>query len=373
MKKPVRVAVIGAGMIANAAHLPALMEHVRSGEAVLVAVADPRVETARETAKRYGIDQAYEDPGRMLEHEAPDLAVVLTPNAYHKQWTLEAFRAGAHVVCEKPVAVCARDARAMYAAAKEAGRILFGGQCMRWRNEMQAGKELIARGEIGKPYFADISSIRRYGVPSWGMFHMKKHNFGGPFCDIGVHVLDALLWMTGNPKFVSVSGSSYSRVVRRSGEVLASLAESGAPAGVFTPRKYDPAEFSVEEFSAGRLLFEGDFSVNFKIAWAIHLPSTDLVMDIAGEEGGLSVEKHMLYKNIGRYQSEVALKEYDNRPGGDRPFAQHYYMYEDIFRCLNEGAPFRVREEEVVNMADLIDCFYRSAESGGEVRAGEIE
>ena len=365
----IRVAIIGAGMIANAAHLPALQIHVKNGEARIVGVADTRMEAARETAKRYGIDQAFDDPEELLEKTAPDLAVICTPNMYHKHWTLRAIHHGANVLCEKPVALSAADAIEMYDAAEKQGVQLFAGQCMRWRNEIQVGHEIIRQGEIGKPYFADISSIRRYGIPSWGMFHMKNHNFGGPFCDIGVHIIDSLLWMTGNPKFVSVSGTNYSRVHQVNAGVLTSLAESGAPAGVFTPRAYDPAEFSVEEFSTGRLLFEDDFSVNFKIAWAVFLPSSDMSMDIVGNLGGLSTEKHTLYKNVGRYQAEISLKEYENRPNADRDFALHYYMYDDVFKSLQEGAPFRVTREEAVNMADVIDCFYRSAQARTEIKS----
>lgn len=369
MKRKFRIAVIGAGMIANAAHIPAIMEHVKNNEAELVGVADPREEIARETALRNGIPNAFADPEEMMEKTAPDLVVICTPNAYHKHWTLRAAAHGASILCEKPIAVCAEDAKEMYAATKAVGVMLFSGQCMRWRNEIQVGRELISAGEIGTPYFADISSIRRYGVPSWGMFHMRQHNFGGPFCDIGVHLIDSLLWMTGNPKFVSASATNYSRVVKNSGEVLTSLAESGAPAGVFTPRKYDPSEFSVEEFSVGRLLFENEFSVNLKIAWAVFLPSTDMQIDIVGDKGGLSTEKHMLYKNIGRYQSEIALKEYENRIGVDRAFSLHYYMYDDVFKTLHEGIPFRVTEQETINMADIISCFYESARTGREVRS----
>lgn len=369
MSKPIRVALIGAGMIANAAHLPALKEHVANGEAELVGIASKRITSAQETATRHGIAQAFDDPEEMLEKTHPDLVVISTPNSYHKQWTLRAAAHGAHILCEKPVAVSAADAREMYAAARNAGVKLFAGQCMRWRNEVQVGHDLISAGEIGTPYFADISSIRRYGIPSWGMFHMKEHSFGGPFCDIGVHVIDSMLWMTGNPKFISAAGTNYNRVVKNNGEVLTSLAESGAPAGIFTPRKYDPSEFSVEEFSTGRLLFENDFSVNFKIAWAVFLPSSDMSMDIVGDKGGLSTEKHMLYKNIGKYQTEISIKEYDNRPGAGRDFAAHYYMYDDIFKSINNDEPFRVTEEEVVNMADIIDCFYKSAETGHEVKS----
>ena len=99
--KQYKVAIIGNGMICNAAHIPA---YKAMGDKVkIVAVADIREEAAKETAERHGIPKYYVDPYKMLEEEKPDIISVCTPNAYHKEYTLAGFRAGCHVVCEKPV------------------------------------------------------------------------------------------------------------------------------------------------------------------------------------------------------------------------------------------------------------------------------
>ena len=238
---------------------------------------------------------------------------------------------------------------------------------------MQYAKELIDRGEIGAPYFCDMSFIRRYGIPMWGMFHMKEHNVGGPFCDLGVHLLDSLLWMTGNPKILSVSGNAYKRIAGKGEEVLYSVAESGAYGGVFTPRPYDCREFTVEEFAAGSIRMEGGFSVNFKIAWAVNLPATGITLHIAGDKGGLMVNEKKLLKNIGRYQAEIDLKPYDNRPYGDKNFSQHWHMYEHILEVLQGETEPRVKPDETKNVVSAIECFYKSAELNREIFVTELE
>ena len=212
MQSPLRVAIIGTGMIANAAHLPALSNLSRQGLVEVVACADIREHAAAETAKRHGIPAYYSDPERMLEEIRPDFVSVCTPNNYHKQWTLAALRAGAHVACEKPMAVSLRDAEEIFQTADACDRQVFPCQCMRWRNYMQHAKRMVASGEIGALYFSDIAFIRRYGIPTWGMFHMKKHNFGGPFCDLGVHLIDSLLWILGDARVESVSGSAVTKL-----------------------------------------------------------------------------------------------------------------------------------------------------------------
>ena len=234
-----RVAIIGTGMIANSAHFPALNVLRKEGVVDVVGVADIREEAAAETAKRHDVPNYYKDPQKMLDELKPDFVAVCTPNVYHKEWTIKALRTGAHVACEKPLALTVSDAEEMWQTAKDCGKMLFPCQCMRWRNYMQQSKELVDSGELGDIYFSDIEFIRRIGIPTWGMFHMKEHNFGGPFCDLGVHLIDSLLWIVGNKKVETVSGSTYTKIANKGEDILLSIAESGAYSGTFTPRQYD--------------------------------------------------------------------------------------------------------------------------------------
>ncbi len=88
-KKQYKVAVIGTGMIANAAHIPAWK--ALGDEVEITGVADVRGNAAEETARRYGIANHYSDPQLMLEQLQPDIVSVCTPNVYHKPWTIAAL------------------------------------------------------------------------------------------------------------------------------------------------------------------------------------------------------------------------------------------------------------------------------------------
>ena len=367
-----RVAIIGCGMICNSAHFPALHILEEEGLVEVVGVADVREIAARETAARHNVPHWYVDPQQMLDELHPDFVAVCTPNVYHKQWTIAALRAGADVACEKPIAVTRADAEEMWAVAEETGKHLFPCQCMRWRNYMQRSKELVEAGELGDIYFSDIEFIRRIGIPTWGMFHMKEHNYGGPFCDLGVHLIDSLLWIVGDKKLVSVSGSAYTKIANQGEDILLDIRESGAYAGTFRPRPYDYHEFNVEDFSTGFMRLEGGMSVNFKFSWAINLPTTNLDMVICGDKGGLSVNGEKLYKNVGRFQAETALKWCDNGAYKGVPFEQHRYMYRNIMDTLDGKAEYLIKKEQNLEVASVIECFYRSAESGREVRAEEV-
>ena len=370
--KKLRVAVIGTGMIANAAHFPMLNILREKGLIEVVGVADIREEAARETALRHNVPKYYVDPQQLLDELSPDFVAVCTPNAHHKEWTIKALKAGAHVACEKPLAGSLKDAEEMWETARQMGRHLFPCQCMRWRNYMQHTKKLVEAGELGDPYFADVEFMRRYGIPSWGMFHMKEHNFGGPFCDLGVHLLDSLLWICGSPKVVSVSGSAYRKLGCKGEDILISIAESGAYDGTFTPRPYDYREFNVEEFSNGYMRLDNGMSVNFKFSWAINLPTTNLDMRICGDKGGLSVNNEMLYKNVGRYQAETKMKWFDNGQYKGVPFEQHRYMYQHILDVLDGKAEYLITKAENLEVTKAIECFYKSAEIGREVLAADL-
>ena len=247
-KQRLKVAIIGAGMIANAGHIAAWRNLPEDVE--IAGIADKLEENARRAAERHGIPHAYGDPVHMLAELKPDIVSVCTPNVYHKEHTLLALRAGAHVWCEKPVAIRYADAREMFEAAEAAGRVLFVGQSGRFSGAALAAKELAGHGQLGEVYYAETAALRRRGVPTWGLFHMKEHSGGGPLYDIGVHALDMLFWIIGNPRVLAASGMTYTKLANRAEGLVTSLADSGAPLGVFTPRRYDYREFDVEDMAA---------------------------------------------------------------------------------------------------------------------------
>jgi len=371
MKQKHRIAIIGAGMICNAAHLPSL-EPLRSrGSVDIVAIADIRLQAAMETAKRHKIPAWFEDPQKMLDEVKPDWVSICTPNHRHN-WSIQALRAGANVMCEKPLALTYRDAKEMFDEAKKQGKLLFPCQSRRWSSDMVFASDVIRKGLIGNPYFADINFVRRYGIPTWGMFHMKEENGGGPFCDLGVHFIDSFLWMCGNPRVEAVSGSTFDMIAKKGEDILLSINESGAFAGLFTPRPYDHNEFSVEDSSVGSMRIAGNIAVNFKFTWAMHQPTSKHIA-ICGDKGGLDVEQMLLYQNVGGYQSEIKLKYFDNRPFAGVPFDAHRYMYEHVLDVIENRQESCVKPEETLNVVSAIEAFYRSAEENREIQTAALE
>ena len=369
-KDKVNVAVIGAGMIANAGHIRAWKQQP---EVEVVGVADKVQENAAATARRHQIPHAFTDVARMLAELRPDVVSVCTPNHYHKEHTIAALQAGAHVLCEKPAATTHADALAMFQAADAAGKVLLVAQSLRFSHPIAAAQRFVAAGHLGEIYHAEAALWRRRGVPTWGLFHMKAHSDGGPLLDLGAHMLDALLWMMGNPKVVAASGMTYTKLADRDEGLVTSLAESGAFAGVFNPRPYDYREFDVEDLAVAFLRLANDATITVKVSWAANVPDSAGGTLLLGTEGGLRLGAVDLalsvVKNMSGYQVDITPKVPPGPP--DNPFYGHVTLAAHLLRVIRGEEKLIVRREEVLNVIRALEAVYRSAAERREVRLEE--
>lgn len=366
----IKVCVISCGMIANKAHLPAYIN--RQDVFKVVGVCDVFEKAARETAERFGVEHFYTDAEQMLEKEKPQLVSVCVPNTLHKKYITLALSHGAHVLGEKPLAYTYADAIELYDLAKKQGKHLIACQSMRYTPDRIAARELIDDGVLGDIYYAEISRIRRRGIPQWGKFHIKEQSGGGAFLDIGVHMIDSLLWLMGNPEIVSVSGTACAKIAHQKNQLKSNLTASGALGGVNLQRSYDSKEFDVEDFASGSAYFKNGARANFKVAWAVNLPD-DMSFKIVGDKAGLSLPSLELYGSSGSYQSDCYPKITDDDPYRKETFPGHFHLIDHIAEVLLNDVPVMIKPEETINTAAFIDLFYRSSELKREVTLDEIK
>jgi predicted dehydrogenase len=360
-----RVAVIGTGMIATAGHIPAWKNLADDVE--IVAVADLQQDRAELVARTEGIPRGYGDWRRMLAESEPDIVSVCTPNAHHREPTIAALQAGAHVLCEKPVATSLADATAMFDAAQKADRVLFVGQSSRFFEKSIAAREVASSGRLGKIYFGETVAMCRRGIPTWGQFHMKRFSGGGPIYDLGVHTIDLLYWLMGNPRAVAVSSLTWTMFGNHDEGLVTSLAESGAPLGVLTPRPFHPSEFDVEDMAVGLIRMDGGASIMMKTSWAANIPQETSSTTILGDEGGLTMDPLTLVTREGPYQANLSPLVPADR---SVMFAGHWGETAHFVRVLKGEEQLIVKKDEVLNVMATLDALYRSAAEGREVRIG---
>jgi UDP-N-acetylglucosamine 3-dehydrogenase len=192
-----RVAVIGCGKVVQARHLP---EYVARKDAVeLIAVCDPNRQRARQVAERFGVPKALGDYRQVLALR-PDAVSVCSPNAFHAEQSVAAFKAGAHVLCEKPMALSLVEARRMIAAAKAARRQLMIGHNQRFNAGHVRGKEILHSGKLGR-CVGFHTAFSHNGPEGWSVdgpdcqFFKKRLAGMGAMADLGVHKTDLMRWL----------------------------------------------------------------------------------------------------------------------------------------------------------------------------------
>src|SRR5690554_5763797 len=141
MEKKVKIGIIGCGGIANGKHMPSLAK-LKNVE--MVAFCDIVLQRAEQARKQYGVEDAtvYEDYRELLANESLDAVHVCTPNSSHAEISIASLEAGCHVMCEKPMAKTASEAREMVAAAKRTGKKLTIGYQNRYRVDSEYLKKI---------------------------------------------------------------------------------------------------------------------------------------------------------------------------------------------------------------------------------------
>ena len=196
--EPVALILVGCGAVSHLFYLPALRELAHHGIARTVAVVDP-VPAAREALARALGARACATLPEAIALGAR-LAVLATPPRFHREQAEAAFAAGLDVLCEKPLAASAADAAAMVAAAARTGRLLAAGHYKRFMPAHRALKLLIERQTFGPLQTVEIAEGGKFSWPAaTDSFFRREQTPGGVLLDIGVHVLDLLLWWLGEP------------------------------------------------------------------------------------------------------------------------------------------------------------------------------
>ena len=202
---PVKYGIIGCGAIGQRRHIP---EIAANPDSTVGAVCDPVPGRAAALAKQFG-GQAFTCHKEMLATAAIDAVVVCGPNWLHAPQTLDAFKAGKHVLVEKPMACTRAEAKAMIAAGKKAGKFLMVGQNQRLMAAHQKAKQILKTGALGK-VLTFRTSFKHPGPDGWSVDGAKSWFFKpaaavmGVTGDLGVHKADLMRWLLGQ-EFTQVS------------------------------------------------------------------------------------------------------------------------------------------------------------------------
>jgi len=329
-KRTVNFGVIGLGM--GRGHLEG---YVKAPNSKVAGIADLNETRLKDCKDRYGISKTFTDYHDLLALKNLDAVSIAVPNYLHNPITLDALKAGKHVLVEKPMALNAEEGQEMLDTANKHGLKLMLQFNNRYRGDIQFLKRCVDAGDFGEIYFAKTGWVRRRGVPGAGTwFTDKKRSGGGPLIDLGVHVIDMTMYMMGSPKPVAVSGCTVQKFPQ--------LAKSG--------------KFDVEDFASAYIRFENGATMIAEISWAMNCPAERIYSEIYGTKAGASVSPLTIWT-----EEHGALA--DIEPKHVKGLSQFEHFADCI---LKDKTPISPGEHGVL-MMKVLDAIYESSETEREV------
>ncbi|TMW72433.1 Gfo/Idh/MocA family protein [Alteribacter natronophilus] len=342
-----RAAIIGPGGIARGAHAPF---YIKDSRTEIAAVVSRTHEKAAAFAEEFHIPAAYDCADTMLEAEKPDLVSICTPNKFHREMVLKSLEAGCHVLCEKPPAMTAEEAEEMEEAAERAGRHLVYAFHHRYNPETRVLKKAIESGDLGSIYHTSVQAMRRRGIPGWGVFTSKELQGGGPLIDVGVHMLDLALYLTGYPEPVEVMGATHKRIGNRPGTGLMG--------------QWDPENYNVEDLASGMVRFQNGMSMVIETSFAANQQDEEtLNVRLLGDRGGADTSPLRLYEE--RYgalfdSAPAFLEKTDSGSSYERQIT-HF-----IDCCLDKSRPLATPADGTT-VQRIVNAIYESSAKSSAV------
>ncbi len=353
MKKPICIAVIGCGRIANIAHFPAFS--AMKDEVRIKYACDLIPEKAEKAVREYGCEKAVTDYRLVLADPEVDAVYVLVHNAEHYTVTMDALRAGKHVFCEKPITVNYALSLEMAKEAEKQGKLLNIGVCNRYNDAVEAIAKLNEEGKFGHIYHV-YASFRGYrSIPGLGgAFTDKSQSGGGVLIDWGVHFFDLILYVLGGAKLLTVSCDTHTEMAKNmKAYVYKSMWAEDT-------KNLDGVN-DVEDYISGYIR-TNKAGISFNGAWAQNIGESEMFIDFLGDKGGVrlqygagfdfwTVEDGMLMKKT------PVFKKCDHFLKEDRAF----------IRAISTGEHTKTYVDRILETAKLLDALYASADAKKEI------
>jgi predicted dehydrogenase len=195
MVEKLRIGVVGASWYSDLRHLPALKSHP---QAETVAICDILRDRAEEMAKKYDIPFVSTDYLEVIEKGDLDALFIVTPDDTHHAITMAALEVGLHVMCEKPLAHTASQAREMYEKAEVIGVKHMTFFSFRWPPHHRYLKELVDEGYIGRCYDCHITLFTGSGRGGGYSWRYDRNHGNGMLSEYGAHMTDQARWLVGD-------------------------------------------------------------------------------------------------------------------------------------------------------------------------------
>lgn len=349
--KKLNVGVIGVGSISNE-HIQA---YLKNENVNLIAFCDTNEDQLKKMGEQYGVKNLYSNKEELLKNPEIDAVSICTWNAAHAECTIAALNAGKHVLCEKPMATNKEDAEKMLQASIDNDRLLMIGFVRRFGNDTKILQDFIKSEFFGEMYFAKAQYLRRHGNPG-GWFGDKSRSGGGPLIDLGVHVIDMVHYLFGQPKVTSVYGATFRKLDSRK-----DLKDDTDYSSV---SKSDKDIFDVEDLATAMIRFDNGAVLSIDASFNLNLKDDVGKIELFGTKGGACIDPEIeLFTDMNGYLTDVNFKR-ETSLDMNGLFQNEINHFVDVL--LNQTTCLAPAEDGLEIMK-ILDAIYESARTGHEV------
>lgn len=347
-----RVAVIGCGFQGRL-HVECFS---RMPEVAVVAIADTDAGRLAEVGDSFRVKKRFADYRELLAAQPYDLVTICTMPVHHAAMTIAAFEAGAHVLCEKPLALNAAEGASMVEAGRRAGKPLAIGYNLRFTPNARTISSFIDGGRFGRPIYTRAWA-RASQVPWWGEHYRRDISGGGALAATAVHFLDLALHFAGFPEPATASASAATVFPKKRGGTA--------------PNARAASQFTAEDIFSAHIRFGNGFWLNLEGSWIDNQPSVngaaawDYSLDAMGEGAQVWLDPLMIRTETDA-GAIVDVLPADAKSDVSFP-PSVAALLADVVAAIREGRPPLVTGEQALVTQRIVDAIYASAALGREV------
>lgn len=348
-----KIAIIGCGAIANGAHIPAYM---KNPEAEIKYFCDIIPERAQAAVEKYGCGTAVTDYHDVLTDPEVVAVSICTPNLMHSVISIDAMRAGKHVLCEKPTARTYAEALEMQRVQHETGMTLNIGVCNRFNDSVRRIKQYIDDGKLGTVHHVYVSFRAHRSIPGLGgAFTTKAIAGGGALIDWGVHYLDIVMYCTGDPTPKTVTGEAFCKLGKDMPNYVYKNMWSENTKDLHGTYDVDDSVTALIRTSGPVITVNG--------AWAQNIGVADQYIDFMGDKGGIRLNYG---GNFTYYTSEYgSLVSYTPEYNTTNMYENEINAFID---CIKTGEKLTSHVDTAIITAKMMQAIYDSSEKHEEIK-----
>jgi len=334
--KKIKIALVGAGFIAD--------YHARGlqllDDVEITTVVGIPLESAKTFADKYNINNVTTNYEELLKSDEVDGVIIGTPNNLHAPFAIEFLKNGKDVFLEKPMAMNSEEGKSVMKASEEFERLVMVGHMWRFDDETEFVKNLVDSNKLGK-----IIKTKGYGIhENWGpdgWFTKKELAGGGALADMGVHAIDTVRYILGDPK----------------------------PKEVYAKIGTHYGDYDVDDTGIIMITWDnGTTSIIESGWWQPHMDGPEASTKLFGTKGYASLfpTEVKLSPKEGENKLEVEIPKFNKTEHCDQTiYSKQMAHFIDCIRTRKQPSPGIVEGQIVLN---IVDAAYKSAETGTVIK-----